>query len=120
MATSGLRDNFSGVLRMIAPTGGVTQGKMYVIGNTQVVAMETASATVLFDAAVVGCVWVLKYAATGITFLAGAKAYYDATNHRITNAATGNTLVGGFVVDAAAATDTSAKIYLTGQYASLT
>jgi predicted RecA/RadA family phage recombinase len=120
MATTGTRDNSSGVLSLTAPTGGVTQGKIYSIGNMLVVAMETASATATFAASYRGPTWILKYGATGQSFVAGAKCYADLTNHRITASSTGNTLVGGFVIAAAAATDTAVLVDLCGPSPALT
>jgi hypothetical protein len=117
MGTAGLRDNFSGVLSLTAPTGGVVKGKMYSIGNKQVVAMETASATAAFTASCIGAVWATKAA---VALTAGSKYYYDASNHVVTSASTGNTLGDGFILADAASGDAAVLIQMCGVSPALT
>lgn len=109
----GDRPNFSGDLSLTAPTGGVTRGLIYLIQGVYVVARETASAAAAFAAAVRGPVTVSKVAATGKSFAVGQKVYYVSATKNLTPSATGNVLVG-FALSAAAATDTSVDVFMTG------
>ena len=106
----GDRANFSGDVLLTAPTGGVVRGQIYLIGDSYWVARETADAAATFLAAspAHGAVEVAKKAATGDTFVVGAKVYVK--SGKIEKAAsTGSSLVLGGIacLKAAAAADTS-------------
>ena len=104
------------VLDLVAPTGGVTAGILYVIGIMAVVAAIDALAGETFTGATEGVFTLDKNSAD--TFVQGAVCYWDATNLRLTSTATGNTPVG-FAAAAAGSGDTSMKLVL-AQIAGLT
>lgn len=108
---NGDRTNFSGDLSFTAPTGGVTRGKIYLISGVYVVARETVAAGAAFLGAVQGAVKVEKAAGTGKAFVAGEKVY--ALSNVVNKTATGAVLIG-YAIEAASATATSVKIWLTG------
>lgn len=99
-------------LSLTAPAGGVVGGKGYLIGSLFVVAGQTAVAGAGFTGYVVDVFDLDKVAATAIT--TGTKVYWDATNRVVTPTATGNTLIGAAVADAASA-DATVRVRLTGQ-----
>jgi len=106
----GDRINNNGDGLFTAPTGGVTRGKIYKIGDKQVVARQTVDAAATFLGAHWGDVEVTKAAGTGKTFALGAKVY--ALSNVAALNATGAVLIG-YATKAAAATDTVVEVKLT-------
>ena len=95
----------------VAPSGGVVSGTAYLIQNLLVVAQHDAAQDANFEGLAVGVVVLPK--ATGQTWEAGAKVYWDDSAKKITTTAMSNTLVG--TADAAAATgDTTGYVRLDG------
>ena len=94
--------NYSGVSEYVAPTGGVTRGKIYLISGTYVVASETAAVSVVFRGRT-GLMQATKATGTGKSFVIGEKVY--ALSNVINKTATGGVLVG-VCRRAAATTDT--------------
>ena len=111
--SAGQRDNFSGEETFTAPTGGVTKGKLYQIASGMiVVARETADAAATFLAGVEGVYDVTKATSTGVTFSKGGKVYWSSSTKTVTNASTGNTLIGFALESVAAAATDTVKIML--------
>lgn len=98
-------------LVLVAPTGGVISGQLYVIGSLPVVAEFSAAEGDLFEGTACGVYQFPKTAAN--TPAAGAKAYYDTTLHQVTTTATANTLIGVFT-EAYANGTTVANVRLNG------
>lgn len=109
--SAGDRTNFSGDLRLTAPTGGVVRGKIYLISGVYVVARETAAAAASFLAAVKGSVTVEKATGSGKAFVVGEKVYFLA--NVVDKTASGAVLIG-FALGAASAAADSIDIELTG------
>lgn len=107
MSNTGQSDNFSGVLELTAPTGGVVIGQFYSMGNTQVVARATADAGDKFPAQVKGVVWAVKDAGTGKTLSRGNAI--KVTSNKAVAAVTGDAAVA-VVLEDAAATDEKVKV----------
>lgn len=114
----GDRDNFSGDISVTAPTGGYTRGKLYLVSGMHMVARETKSAAEVCLMAVRGAVWVTKVA--GNALVVGQKIYFVSASNSVTGSATGNTLLGGFVVQAALSAATEVLINLDGPSPALT
>lgn len=87
---------------VVAPTGGYTAGEMVKVQELVglIVLDADATKTVVL---IYGCekVVVPKTVGTGITFSVGDKVYYDAAAKEVTNVASGNTLCGRALEDAA-------------------
>lgn len=96
-------------LDLIAPTGGVVAGKVYVIGSIIAVAAITAAQTLPFTGDTEGVFNLDKVSAQAWT--AGAKIYWDATNLLATTVSSGNTLIG-VAVEAAANPSATGKVKL--------
>jgi predicted RecA/RadA family phage recombinase len=109
MATVGQRDNFSGDIEAVAPTGGVTAGKAYTLGDQTVVARTAADAGDKYIAALKGPVWATKTAGTGLSIAVGKNI--GITSNNVVIDGTGVTVVG-YALKAAAAADTEILIYL--------
>lgn len=79
----------------VAPTGGVAVNTFYLVENTVVYSLETASAAATFlgmyDGEVIDAP---KATGTGQSFAAGDFIYFDASSNNFTTTATGNTLCG--------------------------
>ena len=84
--------NEGDTLDVVAPSGGVVSGSLYVIGSLVGVATTTVAAGVSFALKTSG-VFELPKLSTDV-FVAGAKLYWDATNLWLTVAAGSNTQVG--------------------------
>lgn len=80
------------VLNFTAPSGGVTSGLGYKIGDTFGVAQFTAAENVVATFVVSGVVSLPK--AATITPAQGVKLYWDNTAKNVTTTATANTLIG--------------------------
>ena len=82
------------MLDLVAPSGGVVAGKLYLIGGLLVVASVTADAGVTFSGATEG-VFDLDAKSTD-TFAPGDPVYWDAATNggQVTSTATSNTFVG--------------------------
>lgn len=101
------------VLDLIAPTGGVLAGKVYLIGSLPVIAVADAAAGASFEGYVTGVHDVPKTASQAWT--AGALIYVDNTNHVATNVATANTRLGVATQDVAGgAGDIIGRVRLSG------
>ena len=111
MSKLGQGDNFSGVLELTAPTGGVTVGNLYSHGNTNVCARNTADAGEKYLAQVSGIVWAAKDAGTGKALAAGNGV--KVTSNELVAAETGDTPIGRVIRDAAEA-DESVLVELFG------
>lgn len=95
----------------IAPTGGVVSGVPVVVGSLVVIPAFSAAATYECEGAVNGVYEVDKLSTdTPAQF---AKAYWDATNKRVTTTASGNTLMGVFM-DALLTGTSKAAVRLNG------
>ena len=94
-------------LTLVAPTGGVTAGMPYAIGDIVVVAHEDAAEGEAF----VGFTCGVFELATASSPTAGASAYITSAN-AIVSTASGNTKIGAFVEAPVAGV---AKVWLTGQ-----
>jgi predicted RecA/RadA family phage recombinase len=109
-----LRSDKFDSLSFTAPTGGLTAGQLYKVGDTVGVVVSTvaAGATAVL---IYRCpkIVVKKRVGTGIVFAAGAKVYYRSAGPDLTNATTGNVLCGRAIV-AAGATDDEVEIDLDG------
>lgn len=103
---AGDRDNYSGDSTYVAPTGGVTRGKIYLVSGKYVVARSTALAAATYLGGT-GVIWATKAAGTGKAFVAGEKVY--ALANVINKTASGAVLVG-VCLKAAATTDTEILI----------
>ena len=111
MSTLGQGDNFSGVLELTAPTGGVTVGKIYSHGNTNVCARNTAAAGAKYLAQVSGIVWAEKDAGTAKALSAGNGV--KVSSNKLVAAETGDTPIGR-VIRGAADADESVLVELFG------
>lgn len=112
-----LRSNILASMKVVAPTGGYTAGDMVKVQDT--VGVIVATVLVAKEAALIyECekIIVPKTAATGITFAAGDKVYYNASAGAVTNVSSGNTLCGR-ALEVAGATDAEALIDLKGNLA---
>lgn len=107
--SQGDRDNFSGDLELVAPTGGVVRGRIYSQGALRVVARSTAAAGAKYLAAVSGPVKVEKATGTGKAFTVGERVYALANVGNKT--ATGAVLIG-YALKAAATADSSVLVDL--------
>lgn len=109
-----LRSDKFDSLKFTAPTGGLTSGQLYKVGDVVGVVVETVlvgeTAVLIYRCPKI---LVAKRAGTGITFAVGAKVYYRSAGPDLTNATTGNVLCGRATV-AALAADTTVEIDLDG------
>lgn len=96
------------VLTLTAPSGGVTSGLGYKIGQLFVVAANTVAETLPFPARVSGVCELVK--ATGETWTEGALVYWDDSAKNVTTTATGNLKIG--VATAAAGTSDAVGLVL--------
>lgn len=97
-----------------APSGGYSAGDMVKVNDTIGVIVEDASAgndAVLIYSA--EKIVVPKATGSGIAFSEGSKVYYDASAKKVTNSASGTTLVG-IALESAGASDTTVLIDLDG------
>lgn len=97
------------VIDAIAPTGGVTAGKVYFIGALAMVALGTAAQTLPFRGQVCG-VWSLAKK-DALVLTAGDRVYWDADPGEVTATAADGKIIGAVVADAAA-DDTVALVRL--------
>lgn len=106
--------NYSGEVKddLIAPAGGVTSGLVYVIGGQAWVAETSADEGELFTGKNNGN-WTLPAAthASNQAIALGGPVFWDATNLRCTNVASGNTLLGAASA-AKVSTDTEVEVTL--------
>lgn len=97
MSAGDLHDH-SGVITVIAPTGGYTRGNLYLIASASiVVALETkpaGSPCAVLTSKNAKVVEVMKVAGTGKAIAAGAKVYFVSATNNVTGSASGNTLCG--------------------------
>lgn len=112
-----LRSSIFASMQVTAPTAGYTAGDMVKVEDTVGVIAETKAAT-LAAVLIYKCekIIVPKVAATGITFAAGDKVYYNATSGAVTSTASGATLCGR-ALEAAAWNDDEVLIDLNGNVA---
>lgn len=88
------------VVTLTAPSGGVTSGLGYKIGQLFVVAANTVAETLPFPGRVTGVCELVKN--SGESWTEGALVYWDDGASNVTTTATGNLLIG--VATAAAGT----------------
>lgn len=79
-------------LAVVAPSGGLVSGQAVLIGNLFGVAAYSALAGASAEIVVTGVFTLPK--ASGVTFTAGAKAYWDNAAFDITSVSSGNLWVG--------------------------
>ena len=108
----GNRENYEGNLTLTAPVGGVVKGGAYQIGNSLVVALETAAAAAPFLAAVDGPVSAAKEGDAGSACVAGVNVYLDGVNPAVSGDDTSNAATGAIALEAAADGDTSVTVLL--------
>lgn len=96
------------VLDLVAPSGGVIGGVLYVIGKIAAVAAATVAEGETFAGVVEGVVSLPK--ATG-AITQGATVYWDATAGNVTTTATSNTKIG-YATAAQASGDTTVNVKL--------
>lgn len=89
------------VVTLTAPSGGVTSGLGYKIGQLFVVATNTVAETLPFEGRVVGVCELVKN--TGEAWTEGALVYWDDTAKNVTTTATGNLKIGVAVAAALSA-----------------
>jgi predicted RecA/RadA family phage recombinase len=99
------------ILKLTAPTGGVTSGTPVKIGQLVVIPTGDAGAGELFEGMAVGVHSVPKVSGTAWT--EGELLYWAAGSSAFSTVASGNTLSGAAVA-AAAAADTTGLIRLNG------
>jgi predicted RecA/RadA family phage recombinase len=99
------------VVTLTAPTGGVTAGTTYRIGNLLVVALVTVAQTLPFDGMVGGVHDLTK--ASGQAWTEGQNVYWDDTAKNWTTTATSN-YYGGVAAQAQASGDVIGRIRLNG------
>ncbi|KQV66634.1 DUF2190 family protein [Caulobacter sp. Root343] len=97
---------------LVAPSGGVTSGKGYLIGGMFVVALTSAAAAELFTGQNDGN-WELDAAthASNQGIAQCGPVYWDVANARCTNVATGNLLIGSATA-AKVSTDATVSVKL--------
>jgi predicted RecA/RadA family phage recombinase len=96
-------------IKLTAPSGGVTRGLTYVIGDNFAVAMESKDAGLAFEALVAGPVWAAKDPTVSIE--ACAKVYLDESTGLITSDDS-ETEIGGFALRLASTSDDVVAIVL--------
>jgi len=97
---------------LIAPSGGVVSGQLYLIGARYVVAMTTVAETLEFAGMTRGTFGFTAAA----NWTAGARAFYHVTNHTVTpTSASGLLPIGTFAQ--AGSSGATAKVVLDGIYA---
>lgn len=116
---AGDRCNYSGDVVFTAPTGGYTRGLIYAVTDCYAVARETVAAAASCKMALSGPVTITKNTGTGKSFAIGDKVYMDASSKKATPNATSNTLVG-YAIAAAATTDATVDVFMTGLNVSAT
>lgn len=87
------------VLTLIAPTGGVVSGTVYLLGTMLVVATTTAAQTEVFEGRTTGVYDLPKVSAQAWTV--GQRVYWDDTAKNFTTTVGTNTLAGVAVLAAA-------------------
>lgn len=106
--------NFKSV-KVTAPSAGYTAGQMVKVGEQVGVIVETKTSgndtALIYD-----CEKIVVPKSTGVTFIVGAKVYFDASAAKITSTASGNTLCGRANAVGASA-DTELEISLLGNAA---
>lgn len=103
------------VLTLIAPSGGVESGKLYIINNTAVVALTSAAQTLPFQGAINGVFRLPKAPSQG--WNQGARIMWDNTaNQRASNATTSGFFPIGVATEAvgSGAGDTVGVVRLNG------
>lgn len=99
------------VVTLTAPSGGVTSGTGYKIGQLFVVAANDAAEGDPFEGQTIGVFTLPK--TTGQSWAEGALLYWDDSADKATTTATGNLLIGSAVV-AGASGDTTGAVRLNG------
>lgn len=108
-------ENYSGDLRVAAPAGGVTRGRIYQIATSGKFAMarETAAAAAQCLFALDGAMVASKDTSASSAIVAGGRVFVITASGLITGNATGNTLVG-YALEAQPDAGTQCRIVLTG------
>lgn len=83
------------VVTSIAPSGGVSSGKLYLIGSLIVLASVSVAENEEFEGVTKGVFEFSKTSANAPSQF--DNAYWDAVNEEVTTVSTGNTLVGVFM-----------------------
>lgn len=96
------------ILDLVAPSGGVVAGVLYVLGKIAAVAAATVAEGETFAGVVEGVVELPK--ATG-AITEGATVYWDATAKNVTTTSTSNTKIG-YAVAAQLSADATVKVKL--------
>jgi predicted RecA/RadA family phage recombinase len=100
-------------LTIPAPTGGVTKGRVYLIGALACVASQTVAQTVATTFHTTGVFTLPKDGSASVSFAVGERVFWDPVNHRVakTNAAH---FPIGCVIAAAANAATTVNVRLDG------
>lgn len=99
-------------LTLTAPSGGVVSGSPVKIGNLLVVPQASAAQGEEFEGKTSGVFEVAKHGAgSAQAWSEGSLVYWDDSNKRFTNTATGN-LLAGVAVAAALTADTAGRVKL--------
>lgn len=103
-------------ITVVAPSGGVTSGQFFNVGNAYGIALASAAsgANVTMATGVQATLRKLNGAST--SYAQGALLYWDATNSNVTISATSNRLIGVAAV-AGADADTTATVRLNPSFA---
>jgi len=107
--------DFSGVISVTVPTGGVTEGTVLDIGTMICLPLETAAAGATARVLVLNAITgkrinaVKKQAGTGFAWSKGQNLYWNASGDQYTVSSTGNVLAA-IAADAAAAAATTGDI----------
>lgn len=113
MMTASIYTQAGNKLTLAAPSGGVTKGRIYLIGSLACVADETVAATVVTTFSTVGVFEFPKDAAASVSFDVGEQVFWDPSDNRI--AETGAThFPVGCAIAAAANDDATVLVRLDG------
>lgn len=99
-------------INLTAPSGGVTSGNGYVIGNTFVISAVTAAVGASFAGSPVGVYELTKD--SGDTGAEGADVYWDNTNKKVEFASATGLFKIGTLTEAATSGKTTAIVRLNG------
>jgi predicted RecA/RadA family phage recombinase len=101
-------------ITLIAPSGGVVKGNLYLIGGRPVVALATVAETLEFAGATRG---IFDWTAAA-NWTIGARAFYHLTNHTVTpTSASGLLAIGTFCQ--AGSSGAAAEVLMDGIYAAV-
>lgn len=94
------------VLTLPAPSGGVTKGRIYLIGALACVATQTVAANVVTTFELTGVRNLPKDGSASVSFTAGERVFWDPVNHRVAKTNAAHFPIGCVTADAANAATT--------------